>query len=147
MTRLSEKDTTMYSCPDEVSKCKSIFIFFLLQIVGAFWYLLSAERVDTCWQKACKASQHDKDLIYCGNEDMRGYDSWISNSTNILKEACSPDGDNPPFDFGIFNQALSSGIVSSTKFVQKYCYCLWWGLQNLRYIKLPISVLHIFNLI
>ncbi|CAI9298284.1 unnamed protein product [Lactuca saligna] len=100
-------------------------------IVGAFWYMLSAERVDTCWQKACKASQHNKDLIYCGNEDMRGYDSWISNSTNILKEACSPDGDDPPFDFGIFNQALSSGIVSSTKFVQKYCYCLWWGLQNL----------------
>ncbi|KAI3782071.1 hypothetical protein L2E82_12103 [Cichorium intybus] len=100
-------------------------------IVGAFWYLLSVERVDTCWEKACRASKHDADLIYCGNEGMGGYASWISNSTAVLKEACSPDGDNPPFDFGIFNQALSSKIVYSTKFVQKYCYCLWWGLQNL----------------
>ncbi|XP_024961022.1 probable cyclic nucleotide-gated ion channel 5 isoform X3 [Cynara cardunculus var. scolymus] len=29
------------------------------------------------------------------------------------------------------SHALSSDIVSSTKFVSKYCYCLWWGLQNL----------------
>ncbi|CAI9765767.1 unnamed protein product [Fraxinus pennsylvanica] len=63
-------------------------------IVGAFWYLLSVERNDTCWQKA-----------------------YVDN--------------NPPFDFGIFKQALSSDIVSSKNFLSKYCYCLWWGLQNL----------------
>ncbi|WJX25330.1 putative cyclic nucleotide-gated ion channel 5 [Trifolium repens] len=39
--------------------------------------------------------------------------------------------DNPPFDYGIFTQALKSGIVSSNKFLSKYVYCLWWGLQNL----------------
>nr|XP_043618910.1 probable cyclic nucleotide-gated ion channel 5 [Erigeron canadensis] len=100
-------------------------------IVGALWYLMSVERNNTCWKKACKTSKHDTDFLYCGNEYMTGYNSWISNSTAILKEGCSPEGDNPPFDFGIFNQALSSGIVFSTKFVQKYCYCLWWGLQNL----------------
>ncbi|KAJ0567505.1 putative IQ motif, EF-hand binding, potassium channel, voltage-dependent, EAG, rmlC-like jelly roll [Helianthus annuus] len=100
-------------------------------IVGAFWYLLSVERNDTCWKKACEHKNINSDLLYCGNEHMQGYSDWISNSTNVLNEACSPDGDKPPFDFGIFTQALSSGIVFSTQFVQKYCYCLWWGLQNL----------------
>ncbi|KAL8254890.1 hypothetical protein R6Q59_033111 [Mikania micrantha] len=100
-------------------------------IVGAFWYLLSVERNDTCWKRACEEKNYDSDLLYCGNEHMKDYSSWISNSTAVLNEACSTDGDNPPFDFGIFTQALSSNIVFSTKFVQKYCYCLWWGLQNL----------------
>ncbi|KAA8522863.1 hypothetical protein F0562_009286 [Nyssa sinensis] len=103
-------------------------------IVGAFWYLLSVERNDTCWQKACKEKSDGKcktDFLYCGNQDMRDYDTWSNVSDSVLNSACSVDGDNPPFDFGIFEQALSSGIVSSKNFISKYCYCLWWGLQNL----------------
>nr|XP_043624656.1 probable cyclic nucleotide-gated ion channel 5 [Erigeron canadensis] len=100
-------------------------------IVGAFWYLLSVERNDTCWRRACKESGHDANLLYCGNDHMVGYDRWSNISRSVLTTACSPDGDNPPFDFGIFQQALSSNIVSSKTFVSKYCYCLWWGLQNL----------------
>ncbi|XP_071717658.1 probable cyclic nucleotide-gated ion channel 6 [Rutidosis leptorrhynchoides] len=100
-------------------------------IVGAFWYTLSVERNDTCWQRACKKSGHDTNLLYCGNEKMKGYNSWSKISWLILTADCTPNGDNPPFDFGIFHQALSSGIVSSKTFVSKYCYCLWWGLQNL----------------
>ncbi|KAI8020935.1 putative cyclic nucleotide-gated ion channel 5 [Camellia lanceoleosa] len=103
-------------------------------IVGAFWYLLSVERNDTCWQKACKSNLSggvcDTDFLYCGNQHMKGYDDWKANNS-VLSSACSVNGDNPPFDFGIFKQALSSGIVSSTEFLSKYCYCLWWGLQNL----------------
>lgn len=103
-------------------------------IVGAFWYLLSVERNDTCWQDACK---HDSggvcktDFLYCGNQNMKGYDAWNNTSASVLNSSCGVDGDNPPFNFGIFEQALSSGIVSSKKFLSKYCYCLWWGLQNL----------------
>ncbi|CAH1424943.1 unnamed protein product [Lactuca virosa] len=100
-------------------------------IVGAFWYILSVERNDTCWQMACERSGHDVNLLYCGNNHVPGYNNWSSISNSVLTEACTPDGDNPPFDFGIFGQALSSGIVSSNKFVSKYLYCLWWGLQNL----------------
>ena len=37
------------------------------------------------------------------------------------------------FDFGIFLVALQSGVVESTDFPQKFFYCFWWGLQNLRY--------------
>ncbi|XP_035836641.1 probable cyclic nucleotide-gated ion channel 5 isoform X2 [Helianthus annuus] len=100
-------------------------------IVGAFWYLLSIERNITCWQEACEKSGHNTSFLYCGNNHMPGYNSWSNISSSVLTENCSPDGDNPPFDFGIFKQALTSGIVSSKKFVLKYCYCLWWGLQNL----------------
>lgn len=100
-------------------------------IVGAFWYLLSVERNDTCWQRACKRSGHNINFLYCGNQYMKDYDSWSNISASVLNNACTVEGDNPPFDFGIFEQALSSGIVSSKKFISKYCYCLWWGLQNL----------------
>ncbi|KAJ6340603.1 hypothetical protein OIU77_008377 [Salix suchowensis] len=36
------------------------------------------------------------------------------------------------FNFGIFLDALQSGVVlSSMDFPQKFFYCFWWGLQNL----------------
>ncbi|XP_057969808.1 probable cyclic nucleotide-gated ion channel 5 [Malania oleifera] len=101
-------------------------------IVGAFWYLLAVERNDACWQKACHDSgECNKNFLYCGNQNMVNYDAWGSISRTVLQSNCSAHGKNPPFDYGIFNQAVSSGIVSSKKFISKYCYCLWWGLQNL----------------
>ncbi|KAL6984914.1 putative cyclic nucleotide-gated ion channel 5 [Sarracenia purpurea var. burkii] len=101
-------------------------------IVGAFWYLLSVQRYDTCLQEACKSNQvcHQY-FLYCGNQDMKDYNAWQNISDSVLSSACPANDDNPPFDFGIFRQALSSGIVSSKNFLSKYCYCLWWGLQNL----------------
>ncbi|XP_019182244.1 PREDICTED: probable cyclic nucleotide-gated ion channel 5 [Ipomoea nil] len=113
----------------------SYLLLYMLasHVVGALWYLLSVERYDTCWQKAChhNGTTCDTDFLYCGNQGMKGYDTWSSFSQKVLNESCTLDGDNPPFDFGIFKSALSSGIVYSMKFLSKYCYCLWWGLQNL----------------
>ncbi|KAL8497590.1 hypothetical protein ACS0TY_021071 [Phlomoides rotata] len=102
-------------------------------IVGALWYVLSVERNDTCWQRACKRNgQCSTNFLYCGNEKMDNYDDWSKIREGILSAACPVDVDNnPPFDFGIFKQALASEIVSTRKFLSKYCYCLWWGLQNL----------------
>ncbi|KAI9125963.1 hypothetical protein K1719_003381 [Acacia pycnantha] len=96
-------------------------------IVGAFWYLLAVERVDACWQEACMQPGCKRDFLYCGNQLMQGYNDW--NST-ILNEHCSTD-DNSPFDFGLFKQALSNNIISTENFVVKYCFSLWWGLQQL----------------
>uniref|UniRef100_A0A6M2EDS3 Cyclic nucleotide-binding domain-containing protein n=1 Tax=Populus davidiana TaxID=266767 RepID=A0A6M2EDS3_9ROSI len=97
-------------------------------IVGSFWYLLAVERNDACWQKNCTAAvKCKKDFLYCGNQGMEDYKAWDS---SILNSNCSADDSNQ-FDYGIYSNALSSGIVSSKKFVSKYCYCLWWGLQNL----------------
>lgn len=97
-------------------------------IVGSFWYLLAVERNDACWQKNCTAAvKCKKDFLYCGNQGMEDYRAW---NRSILKSNCSAE-DNNQFDYGIYSNALSSGIVSSKKFVSKYCFCLWWGLQNL----------------
>lgn len=105
------------------------FLSFFFQIVGSFWYLLAVERNDACWQKNCTAAiKCKKDFLYCGNQGMEDYRAW---NRSILKSNCSAE-DNNQFDYGIYSNALSSGIVSSKKFVSKYCFCLWWGLQNLR---------------
>ncbi|MCI01202.1 CNGC5-like protein, partial [Trifolium medium] len=109
-----------------------LLLFMLAShIVGSFWYLLAVERNDFCWKKACSDNGYNKKFLYCGNQYMQGYSSWQNKSEAILTSQCSTDNDNPPFDYGIFTQALKSGIVSSNKFLSKYCYCLWWGLQNL----------------
>uniref|UniRef100_A0A7N0TGB2 Cyclic nucleotide-binding domain-containing protein n=2 Tax=Kalanchoe fedtschenkoi TaxID=63787 RepID=A0A7N0TGB2_KALFE len=102
-------------------------------IVGAFWYLLAVERNDACWQEACdNTTECKKDFLYCGNQHLAGYDTWRNMSKNVFNTSCIATDENPPFDFGIYLQALQSGIVlSTTDFVSKYCYCLWWGLQNL----------------
>ncbi|XP_022946044.1 probable cyclic nucleotide-gated ion channel 5 [Cucurbita moschata] len=100
-------------------------------IVGALWYLLAVERNDTCWQKYCKAPICRKDFLYCGNQGMEGYATWNQTGVDGIKSSCKPADDNDLFDFGIFKQALSSGIAASKSFIVKYCYCLWWGLQNL----------------
>ncbi|RVW96163.1 putative cyclic nucleotide-gated ion channel 5 [Vitis vinifera] len=108
-------------------------------IVGAFWYLLAVERNDSCWQRACAHSGNCKtDFLYCSNRHTEGYDAWLIDSDNVLNSNCSVEGDNPPFNYGIYTNALSSGIVSSKKFLSKYCYCLWWGLQNLRQCLSPV---------
>ncbi|KAI4335545.1 hypothetical protein L6164_014182 [Bauhinia variegata] len=108
-----------------------LLLFMLAShIVGAFWYLLAVERNDSCWQKACEDTGFNKNFLYCGNQLMNGYSTWQNNSINILTNACDPENETA-FDYGIFKQALSSGIISSKKFISKYCYCLWWGLQNL----------------
>ncbi len=108
-----------------------------LQIVGAFWYLLAVERNDTCLQKACSNStdvENCKSSFYCSKQPPGENSAWES----IFNTTCSTDN----FKYGIYENALSSGVVfSSMKFVSKYCYCLWWGLQNLRYTN--VSLFHL----
>ncbi|XP_030954876.1 probable cyclic nucleotide-gated ion channel 5 isoform X3 [Quercus lobata] len=95
-------------------------------IVGAFWYLLAVDRNDTCWRQACSDDVNcNKSFLSCSNPRPAS-NTWGTS----LNSNCSTD-DTAPFDFGIYKNALSSGVVSSRKFVTKYCYCLWWGLQNL----------------
>ncbi|KAJ4959461.1 hypothetical protein NE237_026572 [Protea cynaroides] len=103
-------------------------------ITGAFWYILAVDRNDTCWQEVCNNAngQCNQNFLYCGKTHMEGYDAWSNISagpTGILSGNCSASGGS--FNFGIFNLALSTGVVASTQFVSKYCYCLWWGLQTL----------------
>ena len=64
---------------------------------------------------------------------MAGYEDWQKISSQVLTTHCSVAEDRSPFKYGIYTQAIASGIVESRSFFSKFCYCLWWGMQNLRY--------------
>lgn len=110
-----------------------MLLFIMSQVVGALWYILAVERKDTCWEKACIDSQKcNRDFLYCGQEVTKEYTEWKNISRTWLEKNCSASDGNPPFDYGIYARAISSGISESEDFVPKYLYCLWFGLQNLR---------------
>ncbi|GAV71440.1 cNMP_binding domain-containing protein/Ion_trans domain-containing protein [Cephalotus follicularis] len=101
-------------------------------IAGAFWYLLAVERNVTCWQKACSDNvKCNINFLYCGNKHVTGFEDWESIREEVLGSKCSIIDDDSPFNYGIYTQAISSGIASSRSFFSKFVYCLWWGLQNL----------------
>eukprot|EP01018_Ginkgo_biloba_P004429 Gb_32552 [translate_table: standard] len=100
-------------------------------VLGACWYLLSVERQDTCWRKAC----HDHTpceikFLYCGQKasNENSLDQGRAFRTNYCQVS---DSANATFDFGMYGDALKTKIIASRKFLPKYFYCLWWGLQNL----------------
>ncbi|GKU96657.1 hypothetical protein SLEP1_g9868 [Rubroshorea leprosula] len=106
-------------------------------VLGAIWYSLSVERQVWCWGKVARIYRRDRRLLYCNDDkDPRRTD----NSSNpdwlpLLNTYCpliNPDDTNSTvLNFGIFIDALQSGIVESRDFPKKFCYCFWWGLRNL----------------
>ncbi|KAL4279316.1 hypothetical protein GQ457_03G042530 [Hibiscus cannabinus] len=101
-------------------------------IVGALWYLLAVERKDTCWRLACEGSGRcNIDFLYCGNKHMHGFPEWRMVRSKELDSHCSLEDDDTPFNYGIYTRAITSEITSSNLFFPKFCFCLWWGLQNL----------------
>ncbi|PSS32337.1 Cyclic nucleotide-gated ion channel like [Actinidia chinensis var. chinensis] len=103
----------------------NLFLYMLAShVLGAFWYLISIERETTCWKKACR-NQTDciNSSVYCA--DSVGFKVFLNESCPIKTPNATL------FDFGIFHDALKSGVVGSTDFPQKFFYCFWWGLQNL----------------
>ncbi|XP_062007980.1 putative cyclic nucleotide-gated ion channel 8 [Rosa rugosa] len=110
-------------------------LWFMLaaQVTGAAWYLLAVERYDTCWREAChKSGKCRVEFLYCGSEGMKGYNEWGKIKGDVLKKSCSGSDDDPDgFNFGIFKNAVSSGVISSTVFFEKFLYCLWFGLKSL----------------
>ena len=112
------------------------FIDKSFQVIGAAWYLIAVERYDACWRHQCEISKHCRvDFLYCGSENMRGYSEWDKVKEEVLKESCQggeDDNKEGGFDFGIFKTAVSSNVISSTAFGEKFLYCLWFGLKSLR---------------
>ncbi|KDP33464.1 hypothetical protein JCGZ_07035 [Jatropha curcas] len=100
-------------------------------VLGASWYLLSIERQATCWKSACR---HEFSSVSCTlpflDCDSMNTDARVlwANSTQVFNR-CNPES-STFFDYGIFAKAVTQSIVSSD-FIEKYFYCLWWGLQNL----------------
>ncbi|KAM6579577.1 hypothetical protein CsatA_003351 [Cannabis sativa] len=98
-------------------------------VLGAAWYLLSVDRYTSCWKSFCrKEGIGSCDLYYLDCDSLNGNKrmSW-ANATSVFNN-CQPD--TKKFKYGIFENAVAKKVVSSN-FIEKYFYCLWWGLQNL----------------
>ncbi|KAI4355222.1 hypothetical protein L6164_004013 [Bauhinia variegata] len=113
----------------------SASVLLAIHVVGSSYYLLSVESVLRCWQGALKNSKwynaalSDDVFLSCGQHKQTIVSllntSCLFIDADEMKDATS-------FDFGIFKEALSSHVVqSSTKFLLKFFYCLWWGLRNI----------------
>ncbi|XP_057798629.1 cyclic nucleotide-gated ion channel 1 [Salvia miltiorrhiza] len=104
----------------------NLFLYMLAShVLGAFWYLFSIERDTTCWIRACGSQSACRDASFYCERDRTLF-------TKNLTDLCPTQPANTTlFDFGIFLDALQSGVVESKDFPQKFFYCFWWGLQNL----------------
>ncbi|XP_076937603.1 cyclic nucleotide-gated ion channel 17-like [Bidens hawaiensis] len=95
-------------------------------VLGAAWYLLSIDRHMSCWKSICKTEKFCKSsFLDCSTVNHSDRQNW-ANVTTAFKE-CTADGS---FKYGIFESAVQKNVISS-RFLHKYFYCLWWGLQQL----------------
>ena len=107
-----------------------------MKFSGSWWYLLGIERQDACWRSACNlesACRNEYFDCHTVNDDARS--NWFS-STNVTN-LCTPASNF--YQYGIFGDALNSNVIASP-FFNKYFYCLWWGLRNVRY-KIVLVIL------
>uniref|UniRef100_A0A1J3DJD4 Putative cyclic nucleotide-gated ion channel 17 n=1 Tax=Noccaea caerulescens TaxID=107243 RepID=A0A1J3DJD4_NOCCA len=99
-------------------------------VLGAAWYILSFDRYTSCWKSRCNKEfgRVNCHLYYLDCDSM--YDakqlSW-ANVTNVFKLCDARSGE---FKYGMFENAITKKVVSSN-FIERYFYCLWWGLQQL----------------
>ncbi|XP_006647126.1 cyclic nucleotide-gated ion channel 1 [Oryza brachyantha] len=103
----------------------NLLIYMLAShVLGALWYLLSIQRENSCWKKACSGQPGcDLGSLFCGSNS--------SGNNSFLQINCPTNGtDNPDRNFGIYLPALQN-VSQSSSFFEKLFYCFWWGLQNL----------------
>ncbi|KAG4996188.1 hypothetical protein JHK84_027234 [Glycine max] len=96
-----------------------------------FWLdLMAAQPLpqNECWKKVCTLQYPHCQYRYLDCQSMGDPDriAWLRSSN--LSSLCDQSSDF--FQFGIFADALNLEVTAS-KFFNKYCYCLWWGLRNL----------------
>ncbi|XP_042980248.1 cyclic nucleotide-gated ion channel 1-like [Carya illinoinensis] len=113
-----------------VKAALNLFLYIMAShVLGAFWYFFSIERETTCWYKAC-----EKNDTACTPNSFNCHDHVHSSGNyTFMNDYCpveTKDG-TMPFDFGIYRDAIKSGIVASRNFRKKILYCSWWGLRNL----------------
>lgn len=113
-----------------------LFSKMSVQIFGASWYLLSIQRQHQCWSIECKNEMNathspscDPLFLDCQSLDKPERLSWL-NATKVLT-SCDARNDYY-FQFGMFADAFTNDVASAI-FIEKYFYCLWWGLRSLRY--------------
>lgn len=101
-----------------------------MQVLGACWYLLSIERQEACWRHVCReeGSSCQSSYFDCRKVKDSSRTDWFKSSNITIY--CDPNKNTYPF--GIYSDSVTSDVTSAM-FFNKYFYCLWWGLKNLRY--------------
>ncbi|GMY13398.1 cyclic nucleotide-gated ion channel 18-like [Fagus crenata] len=103
-------------------------------VLGAVWYLSSIGRQFSCWQAECakeNASRYMHCLpsyLDCNSLQQADRQYWL-NITHVIGN-CDAKNEDISFKFGMFADAFINDVASS-RFIEKYLYCLWWGLRNL----------------
>lgn len=100
-----------------------------VQVLGALWYLFSVQRQEACWREACHVEGPSCQTLFFDCKTVSSNRTMWYELSNITS-LCTPS--NGFYQFGIYGEALDNGLTSSS-FTQKYFYCFWWGLKNLRY--------------
>ncbi|CAL5325226.1 hypothetical protein CsSME_00004415 [Camellia sinensis var. sinensis] len=102
-------------------------------VLGASWYLLSIGRQHSCWRLECKNEKNAVascvlNYLDCNSLDQPERNRWLNTTRAIAR--CDAKKDDTDFKFGMFSDAFTNEVASSP-FIEKYLYCLWWGLRNL----------------
>ncbi|XP_042499304.1 cyclic nucleotide-gated ion channel 18-like [Macadamia integrifolia] len=103
-------------------------------VLGASWYLLSIERQHTCWRSECRKEETamrvpcNPNFLDCRSLKQKDRKTWL-NMTHVLSN-CDILNPNLHFEYGIYEDALTNEVLTS-RFLERYFYCLWWGLKNL----------------
>lgn len=121
-----------------------------VQVLGASWYLLAIMRQQSCWAKECEKEADPThfplchpSFLDCSSLGDPNRQVWM-NFTHVLAN-CQPENDIG-FVYGMYSDAFTNEVSSST-FLEKYFYCLWWGLKSLRYGLLEIICFILIELI
>ncbi|KAK4838971.1 hypothetical protein QYF36_018007 [Acer negundo] len=96
-------------------------------VFGGLWYAFAIEKETDCWMKACERQDASKcpPVFFC--------DLYLhSQDYKFINEFCPTKTQNKTaYDFGIYHDALESGIVETRNFPRRVLHCFRWGLQNL----------------
>ncbi|KAI5325617.1 hypothetical protein L3X38_034691 [Prunus dulcis] len=98
-----------------------------MRVFGAFWYFFSIQREIACWGHACQSGNGCEFRIFdCDDGTLR--------NVTLLNDFCSVNPSSAKvFDFGIYLDAVQSGMLRSTNFRRKVMQCFSWGVRNLRF--------------
>nr|XP_011470214.1 PREDICTED: cyclic nucleotide-gated ion channel 1-like [Fragaria vesca subsp. vesca]XP_011470215.1 PREDICTED: cyclic nucleotide-gated ion channel 1-like [Fragaria vesca subsp. vesca] len=116
----------------------NLFLYILAShALGAFWYFFSIQRQTSCWHRTCIADLNRTEsecTFYC-DDSTAALITGTPQFNTTLDEQCvlkvPYNMTDPPFDFGIFFDALKNDIQGKINVPQKIGYCFWWGLRNL----------------
>ncbi|KAK6155174.1 hypothetical protein DH2020_009422 [Rehmannia glutinosa] len=104
-------------------------------VLGASWYLASIGRQHSCWVGGCidefeKIPPCNLKFLDCSSPEAGSLERqyWL-NMTSVLSR-CDARNDDSDFKFGMFADAFTSEVASS-RFFEKYLYCLCSYGQNL----------------